>query len=296
MENLDKNERFNDLNEGLEKSGIKYFLISGLYICPNPPLSYYTKTVAFSTYSVLVIFQYLGLMTVKVAWGEMSRVCETLCYVSLLIPMFSGIFIVHIKKTLVEKLFRLIKEDIYKYELPEDTEFSNLALQENLLNLQRVQSYYEYFVMTTLLVWGFISPYLEWHFGDSSANNNPQIMYNLPVPIWVPVNPTNLWANYALYVMQVYTGSMTAICLLAYDIMFICFCFQIITQVKILSHSILNLEMRAVTLFRKNYRSTEVENKDASNILRKLNEDPLFHKCLQSCFRENMLHFEKIEM
>lgn len=302
MKNTIKNEKevFNDFYEGLKKSGLNFFLIAGFYICPNPPLSYYTKAIAFSTYAVLILFHFIGYKTVSVSSDDLHQVTETLCYCSIIIPMFIGMLTIHIKKPLVEKLFRFVKEDFFKYEVQEDIEFADLALKDNLRRLQRLQMYYAYFIGVTVILWGLIAPPLEKYFDDGSNVKNPSIMYNLPVNLWVPFDPNITWLYYVHYSLQLYVGYMLFVIILAYDISFVCFCLQIITQVKILCHSILNIENRAVSLVEKNYRSSKFKHLEYSNkILVTMKDgeygDPIFQKYLHRCFKENILHLEKIE-
>ncbi|XP_039291926.1 uncharacterized protein LOC120353188 [Nilaparvata lugens] len=61
-------------------------------------------------------------------------------------------------------------------------------------------------------------------------------------------------------------------------------------QFKVLHDSILNIEPRAVEI----YRSQQGNRKDESSDVEGLIEDPLFHKCVRECLKENILHHIQI--
>ncbi|RZF42565.1 hypothetical protein LSTR_LSTR001360 [Laodelphax striatellus] len=283
-------ESWESVLRGLKKTRIKCLIFSGLVFSPEQPWRTFNLIVISISTSIMMFFAIIGTVSIYYARNDLLTLVEiTHAYVFIVSVWVLTSFHFTTKIPRMYQILQIIDTGSFTYRTvygSEDDEKIKTNMRKYAILFQNT---FHAAIAITVFSFLIFSPLLNNMIGDGRRVKVKEINYKLPVPFWFPFNAdTRTWFAVAfllesgeIIVVAFYIGVMLTF--------IVCIALEVGAQFKILHNSILNIQPRAVEMYKSCWQSDDNES-DAET----LGEDPLFHVCIRECLKENIQHHIEI--
>ncbi|RZF42921.1 hypothetical protein LSTR_LSTR003637 [Laodelphax striatellus] len=276
------------IKRGLEKTGVKFVIASGLLVSPEQPWLTMNLLMMLLALIFMSFFVYVGGVSMYYAQNDLTTFVE-IAHAYTFVLAFWVLLSVHFvfKLPVLHELLQVVDADIFEYK--------NNCCKENEEKFKKQNRFYHLLFQTVLnaailaavLLLGFLAPAMIKLFEDENRRKVKEINYDFPVPLWFPFRTDNLFGFCFAYSLLMIEILLVAIYLAAAIPFLVYAAFEVNTQYRILKNSILNLEPRALEKYNCVCRVAESQ-------IEMLRQDSFFEYCVQECIKENILHHIEI--
>lgn len=201
------------------------------------------------------------------------------------------LFIFTIKRPVMRSIHRDMIGKFFVYE-GEDHEAILEKLKKNLKREKKMFLALIFFMCFVGFNTVILAPVLDTRYGSFNFNaSDYDIVMETPLKGWYPFDmqeSTKLFYIYPLTFLQLLSAIFIVGTIASAGLCFTFVCFYYLMHVRYLIINFKNIEIRAETLFNKQYEKNVVNTKDA------LYEDERFLQCFELCLKINIKHHQMI--